>query len=65
MQGVEQNTVCDVTLCNYTLPPDCVDNTVSDYKVIAQLLVWMQSLSETCVLNKCPTLENAVKIQVQ
>lgn len=65
LQGVEQNTACDVTLCNYTLPPDCIVNTVSDYKVIAQLLVWMQSLSETCVLNKCPTLENAVKIEVQ
>lgn len=35
LQGVEQNTVCDVTLCNYTLPPDCIVNTASDYKVIA------------------------------
>lgn len=35
LQGVEQNTACDVTLCNYTLPPGCIVNTVSDYKVIA------------------------------
>lgn len=35
LQGVVQNTAYDVMLCNYTLPHDCIVNTVSDYKVIA------------------------------
>lgn len=34
-QGAAQNTMCNVMLCNYMLPHDCLVNTVSDYKVIA------------------------------
>lgn len=35
LQGVEQNTAYNVTLCNCMLPHDCIVNTMSDYKVIA------------------------------